>query len=1656
MLLYIIMTKTLVGIFRSVFFLLILCFGESSHVVSEFQLAVQSSDPSVKLVFDDPCFVIFEHIFTLEERNRFALLRAMSKFLNQAVLIDTFESGFPEAYVEVLCTSIDDWEVNGKSLYSVEVLSSFLQVYSIFLRESSTSRPLLSREILLKGTEISLQNLDGDDMAMVRNCQGFLNLLITVSEQQNRCFLTNVDVPKHALKISATMHKSKKAKYRALSILLEYLETSDVLEEIPHYIQSTIRAIASDVGIRKPGVLSLKPIWKNLQLDDDTLSLSRKQSRDILETVVDLMVDEFENVRVSTMSHVIPGLIEECAESFQFLLQSLVSRESSDGWLAACIGLLAFGRKFSAYSSIETLEGEGLHVYELLEKAIIDQEQQVQMAALQLLVAGNASKAIDVPNINELTLIWKYYNMATRCTSAKVRHENLSCYARFLMRIKVSVAATLTRPECFDQAVHANVKLCGIWLQSFCRLCIACLHPGSLYGKRCMAVEFLCMTLEAFDTLIAGHKSLKLFSRNTPYNLILSKDIGIGKGLELGAFYPFPTELYSQATSNLLYSALTDTWDRVRSASMCILLMIENQEEHINVKTLSRLTRHALDLLQRPWLSDLDAGSRILNIVYQKHVVQGQWSIRLLSNQKVLVSIKGEEGSSKMTFIRQIIEMANADMITLSMEQDHGLSIDQALSSLAALRYLIMSMSHDDIMNIIQSAHALLEQSFKIVMPVLSSPEDSLLDLDMKQGDLDNIMETHIYEEQMIRYKSWMISKEICHFIESTWEVVSKVPNHTSVLRSHLSSFAEIIIEMLLHAKHYGTIDYSRETLEKICTLKVHGLDMSSLVMEQMFDHMLRDDQSRRDAIRRSGGLPFGIHSVMVANPKSILTVKSISRLIDICQRSDGNSVDSLWPKVHALNVLRLVFSDNRLSGLDQFNGVSFQVILQSLSDPRWEIRNSAALCFTALVSKVMGFANVGRENHLDLWPQRSPTALEFFETYKDVELFTLERLNMYVLEGEKRNEIGNLLTPVLGLLCRLRPSYSQKCSSAQNRLSYLDALTKIMESREIKIRKLAARAFVSVVPLSMWSGFCRDQSAAVSKTLSSGNPKWNTVHGWFCAMSEILRALYSLMDQNDEIDGTTFFEVGQSICDGIHLQRLPYLAKCPPAGAEFLRICLLLCRLDKRWNDYNIFFFCKDVIAYLWTPLMSLGQEENMQVPMLSVCLKRLVKLAYIWCFPKVIHEEGRSFVTYIQWIKILLKHPYYEVREAALKSVIFSFEMILTCSVDHGEVLDNLRSLYHQVSLSWKEKTAHEENRLRMSLLNTFYRNAWDLCKEQGVISIDMKSIQKHSNDPSMLYEAILIQAYAIRLSRHGASFTHILKVYSQPEHPEEIRMACVHGMEIIKGLRFSPGSSDQQILDFLGIWNTAFILLEDEDSSVRLEMARVALDAMNVGARRELRVEYVQEMALPWLKDQLASHPAFVRQLQTWICDPEEHERQLIEEIQSKDDKRLFLVEKTNQYEDPMILVNLASAQLALLTPDQNETDLLNWLGLSSQSLCNILEFFEDLEKKYEEPSQHSFDLYSSNAYQHMYRLWAAVWSSSHACIHAGLELPVSTETLKQKVQQNDSVILQEFFLAPDLSSLIDHILAPDRECLDSIPLDDSAKIAFPISSRLRITT
>ncbi len=1477
---------------------------------------------------------------------------------------------FSELFAISICTVVEGEHSQTPfvRLYCIDALSAFLGTYLRVCKNADTAMPMLSGDTKARVfRSLALRSMACDEYVARRIAEGFLQVMFEYDSFQELQLGEPATLAMQTIRLCADMPVSK-AKFRLWDAIIRHVTAPVAVSHCPGFVVEAIGVISTSSDARTAAASALRHVWKCLRLrgsvpnTDYSSDPGREaiedgcfgevESERILLEVADALVDadlRNDGTMNSIVSHVVASLLEVSPGSFMVLMRRVQQRGGVLP-LGSSIGALSIGRRAGCYARFTELEIKGVKVFNVMDDAVSDGREALQLAALDLLCAGSMS-TIDIPRAGELEKLWKYFNASMVCTSSIARQQNIACFVRFLARIKVSAAATLTRPQDFDAADHEAVLRCQSWMQGFCRLCIACLHPGAVYGKKLMAIELLHATMEVFEELISGERPARRKGdhgvRETCFPI---KSAIVGSGLTYGSLRPFPDELYSASTRDLLYGALADNFDRIRTVAMSISLMLPPPMELITLDSGVMCTRSVHDMLgfafeyvRRPRLSDIDAGSRMINIVHEQFLIPGTWQVTFRSIDDFTVAERAQFARPAPTNSLEFVRVLSSTAIeaTPSSGSTELPSLGTLLAHLALLRHLVASASFDDpghdetFLTLVR----LVEHTVELIMPVLSSPEENVVDGDAAadgdlEGSLAELLDSRASKEQLIRCRSWMASREICIMIRSLWLAVPRRLH--AIFEDGLRRTVGALMDILLRAQHYGSIDSAKATLQHICSTPGGSLVevVTHSCVDSLFEYMLRPGQSRRDAIRRSGGMPFGLQSVMISSPKSRISAEIMERLLDICQSPKAVGDVVHWPKVHALNALRLVFSDPRLSGLERYHGTGFTIVLQCLSDPSWEIQNAAALCFTSLVSsKVMagGAANVRRVDHIDVWPTRALSADGFLGRYREVDRFMLD-----VLEQHRADD---LLAPVLALLGRLKPERVPSVrpsdvkhtepSGVDAAVRYTNCLMRHLGSPHIYIRKLAARACVSVVPAISWHDLLVTECCNTSETmtnLDSGDP--NPLHGRLCLMVEVFKAMHSLPSHV----GDLFSAIAGSFCDAFGdattLKRIP--AGC---HAELLKVCTLMCRLEVDFPDERVLACCAKVADVLWDAVMAERSIEEISPPMFDIARKRIVKLTMTWLLPMQIDRRPGTLVQYMAWAHRLARHPAYEVREAFLKSLLTTHRTrnILDRSSGGPTVSAAIDRIFDWVRQSWEAEPAFYAQLMMLRVTNA---------AKHGVIGdVTHGRWSKYAGNPLLLAEIVRSAAYA-----GGTGVDGLLLETCKPHQIEEVRDATVDALGIIQMRSPNNGGDKATTLD---LWAVALTLMMDEEASIRSRAAAIVQRALGMGTGCR-RVELVQERVFPWLLQESDCSPAVVEFcLRQIVRSPEESRAALLGCLETRDQHRLFLIEKVNQHEDPLVYPNLAAHALLsgdVAIPQEASAAVREWGSACAQSLVDVISLVD----------------------------------------------------------------------------------------------------------------
>uniref|UniRef100_A0A4W3HF11 tRNA (32-2'-O)-methyltransferase regulator THADA n=1 Tax=Callorhinchus milii TaxID=7868 RepID=A0A4W3HF11_CALMI len=289
------------------------------------------------------------------------------------------------------------------------------------------------------------------------------------------------------------------------------------------------------------------------------------------------------------------------------------------------------------------------------------------------------------------------------------------------------------------------------------------------------------------------------------------------------------------------------------------------------------------------------------------------------------------------------------------------------------------------------------------------------------------------------------------------------------------------------------------------------------------------DPASKLCATRRSAGIPFYIQALVSSEPKGSnlgllkMTMKELMPLAlpsEMCQ-DDASTI----PQVHALNVLRALFRDTRLSeSVIPYVADGTQAAILGFTSPVWAVRNSSTLLFSTLITRIFGVKK-GKDEHSK---KNRMTGREFFARFPTLYPFLLKQLE--TVANTVDSEAGVLkLHPSLFLLLlvlgRLFPSPMDGTSSALSLAPFVPFIIRCSHSAVLRSREMAARALVPFVTVDQVLPTVRSLMEALPG-LTEACVRQNHVHGTLLQALHLLHSYFETKQRTDSTPGQELHDI--------------------------------------------------------------------------------------------------------------------------------------------------------------------------------------------------------------------------------------------------------------------------------------------------------------------------------------------------------------------------------------------------------------------------------------------------------------------------------------------------------------------------------------------------
>lgn len=384
----------------------------------------------------------------------------------------------------------------------------------------------------------------------------------------------------------------------------------------------------------------------------------------------------------------------------------------------------------------------------------------------------------------------------------------------------------------------------------------------------------------------------------------------------------------------------------------------------------------------------------------------------------------------------------------------------------------------------------LVESVCSVVMGVLSNPSpegnipatftemEESIDAVISSSGGDELEQSGGPNHQVILSYCWRAIKESSSLMEL---VLSKATLGSSTGKVDgilepiaLERAGGLFRRLLTTIRHPGAFSSVFPAYISLCTRLLNSEDAGLAALprawlEENLDSILSDTIS---VTRRSAGLPLCILAIVnaeLSDSRRTLLPMVMRRVMAIAVKpvsADANQQVDL-PQIHAMNVLRKLFMDAKLStSVLPYVGQGLELSIRAFSSHSWAVRNCGMMLFSTLLHRVFGAKRV-RDEHQAI---NGIASRELFARLEGLCGFLQVQLEVAVGQllgtDASQDRVHPGLYPVLTLLSRLQPSlHADPADAIDGGMSAFVVLVRRCAASAIwKTREMAARALIPLV----------------------------------------------------------------------------------------------------------------------------------------------------------------------------------------------------------------------------------------------------------------------------------------------------------------------------------------------------------------------------------------------------------------------------------------------------------------------------------------------------------------------------------------------------------------------------------------------------------------
>ncbi len=578
--------------------------------------------------------------------------------------------------------------------------------------------------------------------------------------------------------------------------------------------------------------------------------------------------------------------------------------------------------------------------------------------------------------------------------------------------------------------------------------------------------------------------------------------------------FPFHVDIWTTRLVQSLVEALLNGYNDIRSwATECLrkcppdvfMSLIESStpgRRKNQACTLDIVEDRAYHILLSGRQKEADGGARVIEMVAYMRV-------RDLSSESPLSKIQRElkHAVARGRFQRsKAIKQTplHGYLITLKL-MVYYFDVPSGLSQ--------NSTSARELIDLTTSLISISQDIWELTKEVLCSdaPEGmQYSDVDL-QFESENFTEELPPSAQSILSYSWRAMSQLSEF----WGTMfSKVMQNEAAFNwnvQEISIISQMLQTWLMESRHRGALSavfphFSALSLLCFTSSKEEIQGLPSKWLDTCLYKLISQS---RTITRRSGGLPFLVVAILSTekDPLAPEFQKVMSRLVACAKVVESKKSFGLeLPKVHAINCIKAILSEARLSGSKSADWLDdvINVSIISFSSTVWSVKNAALQLFTTVMNKILG--TYRSRNQMINRNSKMWTLQSILDRYPALETvfqreFSLAEQGPAPVSMQLTTE--NVMFPLLSLLARLDVPTPISGPLPVVTLTIRDFLYTQLSSPIWKMREMAASSIPCLVPSA-------DSTKEMVEFIKIHKVSQNHMHGCLLAVESLYNSTFS------------------------------------------------------------------------------------------------------------------------------------------------------------------------------------------------------------------------------------------------------------------------------------------------------------------------------------------------------------------------------------------------------------------------------------------------------------------------------------------------------------------------------------------------------------------